>query len=489
MTRPTHEGAARVVQGLFSGVRGTSIINTILNRAYMQVANDEIADEDGVIGIDVKRVHRGDDIWVTNVNDLWAASLYDRMVSSGLILQPSKQMFGRHGEFLRLLYFPDDAQGYLCRAIAGLNLGLLQSSGANDIGAVINTIADGCATMYRRGADGRSVYLLLKRLVWYHFVYYSRTGQVTHACSAGVWAPRACNGLEVGIPGYMATIVHGLPKLPVCDDVVARVPDGIASRMSSDQVSKLFSRLELTEVEADRIKKMLHNMNNKNASRNNDIGDITYRLQKDYAEWNAKMIRHAQAHKRCCLRTTRPNILNHRDLNEYYAKKVPRSGRLDCLIRKYLPYECEDVCHVQDTSLCIIRRAMSTSPYRNVNIMSSLYTGNEWQLLRALVNTSRINSVRDAACVKMGVLDQTFGKSRALKIVNGDVVDLGSLKYLFTSAVASYVSNVIVECLLLDGREWKEMDDYAWLVRVRQITIEVVSYIAIHTRLLRVLHS
>lgn len=66
----------------------------------MQVAKCEIELEHNECGSDVKRVHRGDDIWVSNGRLLWAACLYDRMCSSGLILQPSKQLFGRHGEFL-----------------------------------------------------------------------------------------------------------------------------------------------------------------------------------------------------------------------------------------------------------------------------------------------------------------------------------------------------------------------------------------------------
>lgn len=111
------DGAHRVLQGLFSGVRGTSFINTVLNRAYMQVAKCEIELEHSVCGSDVKRVHRGDDIWVSNGRLLWAACLYDRMCSSGLILQPSKQLFVRHGEFLRLLYYPG-VMCYMFRTLA-----------------------------------------------------------------------------------------------------------------------------------------------------------------------------------------------------------------------------------------------------------------------------------------------------------------------------------------------------------------------------------
>lgn len=95
----------------------------------MQVANDQVAEIYGITGQNVKRVHRGDDIWVTNTNDLWEACLHNQILGSGLILQPSEQMYGRHGEFLRLLYYPVEVQGSLCRAIAGMNLGLLQSTG------------------------------------------------------------------------------------------------------------------------------------------------------------------------------------------------------------------------------------------------------------------------------------------------------------------------------------------------------------------------
>lgn len=40
VTRPTQHHAFRVVQGLFSGVRGTSYINTVLNAAYLSWVSD-----------------------------------------------------------------------------------------------------------------------------------------------------------------------------------------------------------------------------------------------------------------------------------------------------------------------------------------------------------------------------------------------------------------------------------------------------------------
>lgn len=64
------------------------------------------------------------------------------------------------------------------RALAGLNLGLLQSAGISDISAFLNTVADGCATVYRRGGDGYSVYALLKALIRYLTIYYTKHGAV-----------------------------------------------------------------------------------------------------------------------------------------------------------------------------------------------------------------------------------------------------------------------------------------------------------------------
>lgn len=55
--------------------------------------------------------------------------------------------------------------------VGGPNLGLLQSTDVNELGTMLNTLADGCATVYRRGGDGYSVYAMLKALVAHHAVY------------------------------------------------------------------------------------------------------------------------------------------------------------------------------------------------------------------------------------------------------------------------------------------------------------------------------
>ncbi|MEL6802511.1 MAG: hypothetical protein AAFO91_01860, partial [Bacteroidota bacterium] len=73
---PTSTGAVRVVQGLFSGHRGTSNDNTTLNIAYVDIASDHVEQTYGVKPDRIHRVHEGDDIYLAVHNRLFAALLY-----------------------------------------------------------------------------------------------------------------------------------------------------------------------------------------------------------------------------------------------------------------------------------------------------------------------------------------------------------------------------------------------------------------------------
>lgn len=84
-----------------SGHRATTFINTILNRAYIL----------DLIG-EVKSFHTGDDVLLCRPLD--PTSLINK---NRVELNPSKQSYGRNGEFLRTVLAHDRALGYPCRAI------------------------------------------------------------------------------------------------------------------------------------------------------------------------------------------------------------------------------------------------------------------------------------------------------------------------------------------------------------------------------------
>ena len=161
---PTPEGAGRVTQGMFSGDRGTSSNNTNLNLGYMEVASEYVQPRFGQFAVDEHRTHEGDDIWVSNKNVVWAALVYDTLQRQNMQFQAVKQLHSKRGEFLRVLYTDEGAQGYLCRALASwVTAQLLETSGS-DIVSRLEEIQATAATCYRRGARVEGLIELVRLL-------------------------------------------------------------------------------------------------------------------------------------------------------------------------------------------------------------------------------------------------------------------------------------------------------------------------------------
>ncbi len=99
---------------LMSGHRMTTIINTVLNAAYMRV----------ILGSDLYNkcciCHVGDDILISTDSSDDAALVVDRALSSSLRFQRSKQSFGTLcAEFVRISFNRSVGVGYFCRAVSG----------------------------------------------------------------------------------------------------------------------------------------------------------------------------------------------------------------------------------------------------------------------------------------------------------------------------------------------------------------------------------
>lgn len=118
----------RTVGTLFSGHRCTTLVNSILNAAYMRA----------ICGDDYSRMrwrHAGDDLIAsTNLPDVFERILV-KIKSGGIRANPSKQSTGFYsGEFLRMGFGSNGACGYLARCIAGLVSGNWVSE--NELGSM-----------------------------------------------------------------------------------------------------------------------------------------------------------------------------------------------------------------------------------------------------------------------------------------------------------------------------------------------------------------
>lgn len=111
-------GLERSQGTLMSGHRGTTIINSVLNAAYIRYAIGGIAFDQ------MESLHTGDDVYIL-ANSLGEAFKILRAAQAvGCRMNASKQSVGRTcAEFLRCAVGPKGAWGYLARAIGSVTCG------------------------------------------------------------------------------------------------------------------------------------------------------------------------------------------------------------------------------------------------------------------------------------------------------------------------------------------------------------------------------
>lgn len=157
-----------VKQGKYSGTRGTDLMNTLLNFAYFNIAQEELIELTGRFPANLYYVHQGDDVWISSTEPHVCAALYNVLNYTGLVTPSVKQMFGLTvGEYLRVLCTDGSAKSYLVRALANLILKEVQSPIYSDSVNMVPALYDSISTIARYGFHPTTVQLLADDLYPY----------------------------------------------------------------------------------------------------------------------------------------------------------------------------------------------------------------------------------------------------------------------------------------------------------------------------------
>lgn len=148
-------------KGLFSGVRVTSLINTVLNLAYHREYCKRLRKEslaNSVIG----NYNFGDDGWVEFNRESTAIAYCRIAAQSGSQINPGKQMI-KHGagEFLRVMYSRDSAKGCPVRSIENMVFGNTERSDRPYREEKLDILYGQLSVIVRRGADPEACEKLL----------------------------------------------------------------------------------------------------------------------------------------------------------------------------------------------------------------------------------------------------------------------------------------------------------------------------------------
>nr|UWK02059.1 RNA-dependent RNA polymerase [Fusarium poae victorivirus 1] len=133
---------------LMSGHRATTFINSVLNKAYLDVVLGES-------WLDTRRsVHVGDDIYCGVKSYRDAAYVVHQITSSPLRMNPTKQSVGHVStEFLRLATAGRDTYGYVSRSIASLISGNWVSDRIMNSYEALTTMVASARTLANRARD------------------------------------------------------------------------------------------------------------------------------------------------------------------------------------------------------------------------------------------------------------------------------------------------------------------------------------------------
>lgn len=167
---PDVEGVLPVLQGLFSGMRGTAIVNTLLNRAYYLTAADALRFFTQAPLPTISAYHQGDDVWLTSHSEILNIMIYHVLNAAGLRFEASKQNIApKIGEFLRVWYDGQSARGFFARALASLIIRPLQSTGLADVLSKARESDSQIRVLIRRGLPIKIASKLWTAIVVYNF--------------------------------------------------------------------------------------------------------------------------------------------------------------------------------------------------------------------------------------------------------------------------------------------------------------------------------
>lgn len=262
-------GYLKTSQGMFSGVRPTNFINTVLNVSYFQVARDWVRENLGLEPKGLLNIHQGDDVWITNTSRLWAIALFNTMEASGLQFQGSKQMFDKsRGEFLRVMYTSEGCKAYAARAVASFVVKPIQSADVVSPLERASALSEHVAIMRRRGFTERGCEIIWKATVPY--AAQAKLGQATISVPVAVLLKHHRDGgLNIAAPGCAPARSKPVPSLPRMELGSAALEREVPTNMARDWVA-IVSRQLQRPIKAEELVRVLHRSNITDSLRNED---------------------------------------------------------------------------------------------------------------------------------------------------------------------------------------------------------------------------
>lgn len=229
--------------GLYSGWRGTSFINSVLNQCYVACAMKSFArmyHYDPIVFLD----HGGDDLVNAMNNPKDTYRMLVVMEKMQYEAQKIKQMIGLEAEFFRVAYTLKGAHGSPTRALARFIAGNWESTGNIPLRERLTGLMDQMAKIVRRGYDRGAGDVLLALSI----SHWARTKSGDEWLSLPAVAIHGCEEQGgLGVPDA-EDCVWVLDK-PILASRAGEQPKPPGSRVAEDTIALLVRELGMMSVE------------------------------------------------------------------------------------------------------------------------------------------------------------------------------------------------------------------------------------------------
>lgn len=436
----------KVTQGMFSGIRATNFINTLLNLGYFKVAEAWLQKELRLQAVGLHNIHQGDDVWISNQSRLWAIGLYRVLESSGLVFQPAKQLFDVNlGEFLRVVYVSGACRGYLARAIGTLIMKPIQNTDVVSPAERAIALNSQINHLVRRGFTSAGA-----DLIWHAIVPYAARAKLVHGAItipvAYLMLPFLDHGLDLGPPmtaAKRATPVTPIPTMALCSRALEEC---VPSRMAHDYVG-VISRGLRRSLRSEELEATLHGTNVIGSMRQIDRTQCLRAHERDLRKWLNRL-------------KLPPVTRTHA---EYEAMKEGETANplFEVWLTRLSSGDMEKVTPVVKSRMGVVMAAIGLSPFRS---LSNTMTATGLDALSAagvaITSCPKIQ-LSGAAAALLAALKHKVGECGARLVLDG--VRTGSTKYEgeFHPTILSWVQDQALDCVIgqMTAKErWKDAD-------------------------------
>lgn len=144
------DGSPRVLGTLMSGHRATTVVNSILNAAYIALSVGPSYFRS------MRSLHVGDDVYIATSSFEEAGDLLDKCRETGCRMNPIKQSLGTStAEFLRCAIRDNESFGYLARSVASIVSGnWVTERAVSPSEALVNMVSSTRALINRSNYEG-----------------------------------------------------------------------------------------------------------------------------------------------------------------------------------------------------------------------------------------------------------------------------------------------------------------------------------------------